>query len=47
MDISLKARAGYLFKRATAFRPSRVWGFARQISREQGRWAVPVFVDML
>ncbi|GAB3601916.1 sugar-transfer associated ATP-grasp domain-containing protein [Microbacterium aureliae] len=47
MDISLKARAGYFLKRAAAFRPSRVWGFARQISDEQGKWAVPIFFDML
>jgi hypothetical protein len=47
MDISLKARAGYFLKRATAFRPGRVWGFARQIGQEQGKWALPIFVDML
>nr|WP_315267641.1 sugar-transfer associated ATP-grasp domain-containing protein [Microbacterium lemovicicum] len=47
MDISLKARAGYFLKRAAAFRPTRVWNFARQIADEQGKWAPPIFVDML
>jgi hypothetical protein len=47
MDISLRARAAYFVKRATAFRPGRVWGFARQIGAEQGKWAVPIFFDML
>jgi hypothetical protein len=47
MDISLQARAAYFLKRATAFRPSRVWGFAQQIAREQGKWTVPTFFDLL
>lgn len=47
MQISANARLRYFLKRAKAFQPSRVWGFARQISREQGKLTVPVFVDML
>ena len=47
MDISPKARAAYFFKRVSAFRPSRVWTFARQIGQEQGKFAPFVLVDML
>jgi hypothetical protein len=47
MDISLRARTLYFLKRATAFRPSRVWGFARQIAEEQDKWALPIFFSML
>lgn len=47
MDVSLKSRARYFLNRATAFRPSRVWGFARQIGQEQNKWALPIFFNML
>jgi glutathione synthase/RimK-type ligase-like ATP-grasp enzyme len=47
MAVSLRARARYLAKRARSFRLGRVWGFATQISKEQGKHPVPVLIDML
>lgn len=46
-DVALTARLKYLLKRLTSFDPRRVWGFATQIAKEQGKWAPKVFVDML
>lgn len=46
-EVALTARLKYFLKRATAFRPGRVWSFATQIAEEQGRWAPLTFVDML
>lgn len=45
--VALSARVKYFLTRVTAFTPGRVWSFARQISKEQGKWAPAVFVDML
>lgn len=47
MQTSAKARIRYFLNRATSFRPGRVWTFAKQISKEQGKLAFPIFVDML
>ncbi len=47
MHVSLKSRVRYFLTRAKAFRPSRVWGFARQIGQEQDKWTLPIFFDML
>lgn len=46
-DVALTARVKYFLERATAFDPSRVWSFATQIAKEQGKWAPRTFVDML
>ncbi|WP_417556277.1 sugar-transfer associated ATP-grasp domain-containing protein [Microbacterium sp.] len=46
-DVAATARLKYLMKRALASGPSRVWAFATQIAKEQGKWAPKIFVDML
>lgn len=46
-DVALIARLKYFLKRLTSFNPGRVWGFATQIAKEQGKWAPRIFVDML
>jgi len=47
MLVSLRARARYIATRSRAFSLARVWGFAKQISDEQGIRPVPVLFDML
>ena len=46
-DVALTARLKYFTKRLTSFNPGRVWSFATQIAEEQGKWAPPIFIDML
>lgn len=46
-DVAVIRRLKYFAKRARAFDPGRVWAFATQISKEQGKWAPAVFADML
>lgn len=47
MQIDVSARVQYAWNRAKRFSPGRIWKLARAIGREHGKWALPVFVDML